>query len=164
MRPQYIQTAQLRLLFLHKKEEGGGARTVPMIHAVSEGSPGRDPAEVVEQTSGSIRATKPGQGAGPTARDRNPGEALWQPDFPGPDQRHAEGRAAGLEMVGWCLGERPAAARWGCPGPAQDEDRSTTDQAGPGTEQDDQQKENTAACWEESDLIFPNMRGKFENW
>jgi len=187
MRLQDIQPAQLKQLYLSKKEEGRGARTVQMIHivmhavlkqAVKEGILGRNPAAAVErprveQTERQILTEEQARQLVIVTTGTHYGTLIYMALMTG----MREGELLGLKWpdVDWTKGQLHVQRQLqNLKGggsvlvPPKTKAGRRMIKLGQGTldrlavhrDEQELQKEASSARWEENDLIFPNTIGK----
>ncbi|MBA4379552.1 MAG: hypothetical protein C0393_02500 [Anaerolinea sp.] len=187
MRLQDIQPAHLKQLYLAKKDEGRGARTVQLIHtvmhavlkqAVKEGILGRNPAAAVERpkvevAERHILTEEQAQQLIIATTGTRYGTLIYMALMTG----MREGELLGLKWsdVDWTKGHLhiqrqlqvkkvngsvlvPPKTRAGVRKIKLGQ--GTLDRLAMHREQEELQKEASGARWEENDLIFPNTIGK----
>ena len=187
MRLQDIQPAHLKQLYLAKKDEGRGARTIQMIHivmhallkqAVKEGILGRNPADAVErpkveQTERKILTEEQARQLVIATTGTPYGMLIFLALMTG----MREGELLGLKWsdVDWTKGHvyvQRQLQQLKVDGNALVSTKTkagvrhiklgtgTLDRLAKHQEQQKLQKEASAEYWEENDLIFPNTIGK----
>lgn len=183
MRLQDIQPATLKQLYLARKEEGRGARTVQLIHtmmhsvlkqAVKEGILGRNPADAVERpkvevTERHILTEAQAQQLVVGTANTRYGTLIYMALMTG----MREGELLGLQWsdVDWAKGQlhiqRQLQRGSGLVPPKTKAGKrlislgqGNLDRLAKHREQQLLQKEAKGARWEENDLIFPNTIGK----
>jgi len=190
MRLQDIQPAHLKQLYLFKKEEGRGARTVQVIHmvmhavlrqAVKEGVLGRNPADAVQRPKAEaaerhILTEEQAQQLIIATENTRYGTLIYMALMTG----MREGELLGLKWsdVNWTIGQlyiqrqlQVKKVNGSVLVPPKTKAGVRHIKLGPGTlgrlarhrEQQELLKDGNQARWEENDLIFPNTIGKPES-